>query len=119
MLRSANDATPLASGTTTVPLNVPPPGLVPMATVTLDVLSVVTTLPPASSSDTLTAGLIEVPATVLLGCTVKSSLLGVPTVTLNASLTAAVSVGVEVASSVYPVPARLMLRPLNDATPPD
>ena len=42
-------ATPLTALTAALPLRIPPPGLLPMATVTLEV-SVVTTFPKASST---------------------------------------------------------------------
>ena len=74
---------PLTAATVGVPPSVPPPGLVPMATVTLDV-SVVTTLPRLSSTFTVTAGLMVAPAVVLLGCTPKTSCVAVPAVMLKA-----------------------------------
>ena len=44
------------------------PGFVPMASVTVVVLSVVTRLPFVSSTLTVTAGLIVAPPTALVGC---------------------------------------------------
>ena len=65
--RSANVATPLLAGSDTVPDSVPPPGLVPIATVTVALLDV-TVFPPASCTVTTTAGLISDPATTAVGC---------------------------------------------------
>ena len=58
MLRLLNVATPLTAATVVVPLSVPLPGLLPIATVT-DALLVVTVLPNASTTPTVSAGLIE------------------------------------------------------------
>ena len=55
-------------------------------------------------------------ALLTLGCVMKASLAGVPTVTLKAMLVAEISPVLE-AVRVYPEPARLMLRPLKVATP--
>src|SRR6516165_10052916 len=72
-----NVATPLTAVTVVVPLSVPPPALVPIASVTLE-LSPVTTMPPWSSTVTVTAGAMVCPAVVLLGSAVKTSCVGVP-----------------------------------------
>src|SRR5258708_36738811 len=63
-------AMPLLAATVAVPLRVPPPALVPMATVTLE-LSPVTRFPNWSSTRTVTGGLIITPATVVPGWTPK------------------------------------------------
>src|ERR1044072_9411754 len=63
-------ATPLTAATVVVPLRVPLAGLVPMASETLAVG--LTTLLPAYSSCTVTAGLLARPAVVLLGCCTKA-----------------------------------------------
>ena len=70
-------------------MSVPPPGLVPIASVTLLVL-VVTVLPPASW--TVTVGCTEhaLPACPPPGCCVKASFAAGPTATLNALLVALV-----------------------------
>src|SRR5512140_1651196 len=73
MERSENIATPLAADTGVVPESVPPPGLVPMATVML-ALELVTVLLNASCTVTRTADANATPATALAGCTVKASL---------------------------------------------
>src|SRR5437763_16476290 len=73
MERLENVATPLTADTAVVPESVPPPGLVPMATVMLAV-ELVTVLPNASCTATCTAGEIAAPAVALVGCTVKASL---------------------------------------------
>src|SRR5579862_1556895 len=98
-----------------VPDRVPLPGLVPIATV-IWFVAVVTTFPAASSMLTWTAGVIEPAIATLLGCTVKASLAAAPNVTLNAPLVAPVSPEA-LADSVYPVPAALMFRFENVATP--
>src|SRR5262249_60641801 len=71
MDRLLKEATPATAATVSVPLRVPPPGLLPSATVTLEA-SVVTTLLKASSTCTVTAGLSEAPAVVLVGCWPKA-----------------------------------------------
>src|SRR5881628_2647036 len=65
------------------PESVPPPGLFPMATVTVGRPpgNDVTLFPKASWTVTLTAGVMIVPAVVLLGCTVKASCAAGPAVT--------------------------------------
>src|ERR1700719_3969740 len=117
MLRAENVATPATAFACAVPLNVPLDGFVPMAIVIWLVAAapVVTTLPRASSTLTATAAVIEAPAATLLGCTVNASFVAAPT-TLNALLVALVS-PVALAVSVYPVPALLMLKFENVATP--
>src|SRR5437762_1626013 len=82
MDRLENVATPLTADTVAVPDSVPPPGLVPMATVTL-ALEPVTVLPNASCTTTCTAGAIATPATALLGCTENASLEAAAGVMLN------------------------------------
>ena len=47
---------PPITGSVTVPLRVPPPGLLEMTSVTLEVQSLVTRLPNASTTSTVTAG---------------------------------------------------------------
>src|SRR3989454_7612547 len=66
-----------------VPESVPPPGLLPMATVTVGRPpgNDVTLFPKASWTVTLTAGVMMVPAVVLLGCTVKATCAAGPAVT--------------------------------------
>ena len=74
---------PATAATVMVPLKAPPPALVPIAIVTLEVFEV-TTLPNWSSIDTCTAGLMETPATALAGCTVKASCVAAAAVILKA-----------------------------------
>src|SRR5262249_43390303 len=76
-------ATPATAATVAVPLRVPPPGLVPMATVTLDVV-VVTMLLKASSTATVTAGLMAAPAAVFVGCCTKARWVAAAAVMLKA-----------------------------------
>ena len=83
-------ATPAVTGTADPPLSVPPLGLVPMARPTVVLLSPVSTLPLASSTATVTAGVIVAPATVVLGPTRKARCVGVPGVTSKADEVAAV-----------------------------
>src|SRR3954470_7499687 len=65
-------ATPLTAATVDVPDSVPPPGLLPMATVTLAV-EVVTVLLNASCTATCTAGAIDAPAVAVVGCTMNAT----------------------------------------------
>jgi hypothetical protein len=58
--------------------------------VTFVELSLVTTLPFASSTETATAGVMVAPALVFVGCCVKTSCVAVPGVTLKALLVAEV-----------------------------
>ena len=91
MLQLAKVATPLEAATGLVAqASVPPPGFVPIASVTL-LESVVTTLPPASS--TLTTGCVPkaIPPVEPDGCVVNASCAAGPTVTLNELLVALVS----------------------------
>src|SRR3954470_2691868 len=83
MERLENVATPATAATVVVPDSVPPPGLVPMATVTL-ADELVTVLLKASCTVTCTAGEIATPAVALLGWTVKASLDAAAGVMLNA-----------------------------------
>src|SRR2546422_6982510 len=64
---------------------VPALGFVPIATVMFPV-NPVAVLPPASWAVTSTAGVIAVPAVVVLGCTENTSCVAVPAVILNAVL---------------------------------
>src|SRR5215470_17571967 len=78
MDRPEKVATPEATVTAEPPLRVPPAGLVPMARLTVVALSEVSMLPLASSTATLTAGLIAAPAAALEGPWTKASLAGGP-----------------------------------------
>src|SRR3954466_8101850 len=73
MERLEKEARPPDAATVVVPDSVPPPGLVPMATVMLAV-ELVAVFPNASCTVTCTAGLTALPAVALVGCTVKASL---------------------------------------------
>src|SRR6266550_1412320 len=115
MFRVENVATPFTAGTITVPESVPPPGFVPIVTVTLPLKPVVA-FPRPSWALTTTAGAIATPAVALLGWTVNASWLGVPGVMLKAALVAPVT-PVAAAASVYPVPALLILKVEKLATP--
>src|SRR6478735_3974175 len=83
MDRLENVATPATAATVVVPDKMPPPGLVPMATVMLAV-ELVTVLPNASCTATCTAGLIATPAVTPEGWTVKPSLEAAAGLMLNA-----------------------------------
>jgi len=96
-------AMPEATVTAEAPLRVPPAGLVPMAMLTWVALSVVSMLPLASSTATRTAGVMVLPAVVLVGPWTKASLVGGPAVLalmLNAAEVAAVYEGELEATSV-------------------
>src|SRR3954447_7444209 len=84
MERLENVATPPTAATVVVPDSVPPPGLVPMATVMLAV-ELVTVLPNASCTATCTAGLIAAPAVSLVGWAVNATFDAAAGVTLNAA----------------------------------
>src|SRR5512140_84494 len=82
MDRLENVATPADAATVVVPVNVPPPGLVPIATVTFAV-ELVTVFPNASCTVTCTAGLMALPAVALAGCPVKATLEAAPGLMVN------------------------------------
>ena len=71
---------PEATVTAEPPLRVPPAGLVPMARLTWVALSEVSTLPLASSTATVTAGVMAAPTAVLEGPWTKASLVAGPIV---------------------------------------
>src|SRR6185295_19192655 len=98
MERLEKVATPLAAATVSVPASVPPPGLVPMATVTLAV-ELVTVLPNVSCTVTCTDGEIDTPATVFVGWAVNASLEAAAGLMLNPVDVAPVS-GTDAAVSV-------------------
>src|SRR5512147_1691992 len=85
-------ATPFTADTVVVPDSVPPPGLVPMATVMLAV-ELVTVFPSASCTVTCTAGMIATPAVEFVGCTAKASLVATAGLMVNAEDVALVSPG--------------------------
>src|SRR5207249_12064041 len=115
MLRLENVATPLTAATLIGPDSVALPGLTPSATVTVPVKSVAT-LPWASRAVTCTAGVSAAPAAPFGGCTVNASCVAAAADTVKGLLVALV--GPEAAAvRVYPVPALLMLRFANVATP--
>src|SRR5687767_16023207 len=99
MERLENVATPADADTVVVPDSAPPPGLVPIATVTFAV-ELVTVFPNASCTATCTAGLIAAPAVVLVGCTVKASRDAAAGLMLKADEVAPVR-GADAAVSVY------------------
>src|SRR5512140_1279100 len=90
MNRFEKMAAPPAAATVVVPPSVPPHGLLPIANVMLAV-ELVTVFPNASCTVTCTAGLIATPAVVLVGCTVKASLVAAAGLMLNAEEVAPVS----------------------------
>src|ERR1019366_5450361 len=96
----------------------PLPGLAPNASVT-DAVDVVTVLPLASSIPTCTAGLMTAVIAAFVGWTMNPTLVAAPkAATLNAELVALVKLPAD-AASVYPVPAALLDRSLNVASPAD
>src|SRR5437762_3533772 len=115
MERLENVATPLTAETVLVPDSVPPPGLVPMATVMLAV-EPVTVLLNASCTVTCTDGAMAPPATALVGWTVKANSAAAGAVMVNADEVAPVSPA-EAAVRVYPATALSMDRLENVATP--
>src|ERR1017187_3064505 len=100
--RPLKSARPATAAFVLVPPSVPPPGFVPMATVTVDV-SVVTVLPPASCTVTTGCVVHAVPPVPPVVGVVNASFAAAPSVMLNALLVALVSAP-SVAANVYPVP---------------
>src|SRR5512140_959004 len=90
MDRLENVATPLTADMVVVPDSVPPPGLVPMATVMLAV-EAVTVFPNTSCTATCNAGLIVAPALALVGCWTNATLEGTSGLMGNAADVAPVS----------------------------
>jgi hypothetical protein len=76
------------------------PGLVPIATVIVVVLSVVITLPRLSSTATPTAGETADPATVFVGWAMNASCAAAPAVMLKLALVAVPCAGLLAAASV-------------------
>src|SRR5512140_2571889 len=83
-------ATPLIADTVVVPDRVPPPGLVPIATVML-ADELVTVFPNVSWTATCTAGEIATPAIALSGGCTKASLVAAAGLMLNGNEVAPVS----------------------------
>ena len=81
-------AVPADAALVVVPLSVPPPGFVPIATV-IDAVEL-TRFPNWSCTCTVTAGLIDAPAVALVGCWPNTNLLAAPATTLKLLLVAAV-----------------------------
>src|SRR5689334_10650824 len=90
MDRLENVATPEDADAVVVPDSVPPPGLVPMATVML-AEELVTVFPNVSCTATCTAGEMLAPAVALVGWTVKASLEAAAGLMLNPPEVAPVS----------------------------
>ena len=90
MLKLAKLATPSTAVAVVGPESVPPPGFTTIDMVTVPA-NPVAVLPSASRAVTWTAGVIAAPAVVLVGCTVNTSVVAAPGVTLNAVLTAPAS----------------------------
>src|SRR5438552_1580892 len=111
MLSPEKVATPLTAAWVSVPVSVPLLGLVPIATVMFPV-NPVAVLPLPSWAVTSTAGVIAVPAVVVLGCTLNTTCVAVPAVILNAVL---VVLPAPVAGRVSPAPALSLS--LHDALP--
>src|SRR6266702_3882279 len=112
MLRPEKVATPPTAATVFVPDRVAPAAPVPgvIVAVTLPAKPA-TVLPSASCAVICTAGVSNAPAVVLVGCTVKTSWLGVPSEMSKCALVA-------VATGVWPVPLLLRMGVLKVATPP-
>src|SRR5271157_5675525 len=85
MERVENVATPATTAVAEPPVSVPPPGLIPMARLTVVEWSPVSMLPFASSTATVTAGVIAEPAAVVVGPWRKTRWVGVPGVMLKAA----------------------------------
>src|SRR5438094_5756688 len=118
MRRSPNVATPAAAATVRTPYNCAlwsALALRPMATVIVPV-NVVAILPPSSSAETSTGGVIVLSGWVLLGSTVNRSCDATPGVMSKVALVAPASPGAD-AVKVY-CPALLRRRSANRAMPP-
>src|SRR6266704_1794917 len=115
MLRLPKLTTPATAAAVAVPDNVPPPGLVPIATLTFPVKPDAV-LPWASWAVTCTAGVMTEPAVVVVGSVEKTRCDAAPGVMLNAVLVAPAG-PVALAASVYPVPTLSILTFANVATP--
>src|SRR5512133_913351 len=72
MDRLEKEASPPDAATVVVPDSTPPPGLVPIATVTF-ATELVTVLPNASCTATCTAEAMAAPAVASIGCAMKAS----------------------------------------------
>src|SRR5205809_417079 len=83
MLRLPKLTTPATAAAVAVPDNVPPPGLVPIATLTFPVKPDAV-LPWASWAVTCTAGVMTEPAVVVVGSAEKTRCDAAPGVMLNA-----------------------------------
>ncbi len=94
MERLEKVAMPDATVTAAPPVSAPPPGLVPMARVTFVALSPVSMLPLASSTATVTAGVMAEPATVLVGPSMKARWSAAPGVMLKDNEVAVAYAGV-------------------------
>src|SRR5256712_2350159 len=116
MLSDAKVATPATAATDAVPPSVPPPGLLPIASVTLPA-NPVATLPNVSHAVTSTAGVMVAAAAVLVGCTVNTSRDAAAGVMLKVALVTPRSPSAE-KLSVYPVPTLSIDKSENAASPP-
>src|SRR5213592_2307614 len=85
MLNPEKVATPATAAMVLVPDKVPLLGFVPIATVMFPV-NPVAVFPLPSWAVTSTAGVIAVPAVVVLGCTLNTNCAAEPAVMLNAAL---------------------------------
>lgn len=115
MVKSLKLATPPEAFFVVVPLNVPPPGLLPSAIV-MAAVDEVTVLLKLSCTVTVGGPGILLPALAFPGCAVKASFAAAPGLILKAALVAPVS-PVEETVRVYPFPTLSRLRSLKLATP--
>ena len=117
IVQPANVAPPATAAAAGPPVQarVPPPALVPIASVTVSVAPA-TGLPPASVTATAGCAAQAVPATPPPGCIVSTSFAAGPTATANGVEVAAARPD-PVALSVYPDPARSIVQPANVTSP--
>src|SRR5205809_679766 len=106
---------PLAA-TVVVPLSLPPPGLVPMAAVTLAVL--VVRLLNWSSNCTVTAGLMATPATALVGCCRNDRCWGAAGLTLMVPLVPVMLLATVSVAVIVWLPAVLSVAPFVNVRVP-
>jgi hypothetical protein len=114
MLRLENVAMPLTALTVSVPASVPLAGLLLIVMLTA-LVAEVTRLPEPSSIETCTAGAIAAAAPTLVGCTLNTSFVAVPALTVKLLLVALVNPA-EAAVNVY-VSAVANCKALKVATP--
>src|SRR5580692_4421373 len=117
MERPANVATPPDAVVAPLPPSEPEPGLWSMDSPICVALSLVSMLPSASSTATVTAGDTTEPATVAVGSCTNANCAGGPGV-MSKGADGSSMAGELVAARLYPAPALFTDSPENVASPP-